>query len=368
MQPLSGVRVLDLSRLLPGPYCTQLLVDLGAEVIKIEDPAGGDYVRYTPPLLEDGQSALFWLLNRGKKSVTLDLKSHADQGKFLGLCETADVVLESFRPGVMEKLGLSPRALLDRFPRLVIASISGYGQSGADRLRAGHDNNYLAKAGVLSLVKEPALLPVQIADIAGGALPAALHICAALVGRATTGHGAIIDVSMTHQSYGLATPALSNAAAPEHATKLGKAAHLLLGAVPCYSVYETADGHITVGSLEPKFWQGLCDALALPDLRARGLDHGDAGDEVRRILTTAFRAKTNSEWTRFFADKDVCVEVVRAAEDVVNDDQFSHVTVDVAGKPVRLAVPAPAIVGASPSTGKAPTLGEHNALFLSSAD
>jgi alpha-methylacyl-CoA racemase len=364
IQPLAGVRVLDLTRLLPGPYATQLLVDLGAEVIKVEDPQGGDYVRYTPPLLADGQSALFWALNRGKKSITLDLKNPDDKARFLALCETADVVVESFRPGVMEKLGLAPASLLEKFPRLVVASISGYGQGGPDRLRAGHDNNYLAKAGVLSLTKEPRLLPVQVADLAAGALPCALSVCAALVGRAGSGKGALIDVSMTHQSFGLATPALANVAGGE--VTLGSGVHILLGSVPCYDVYPTKDGHITVGSLEPKFWHGLCAALERPDLRDRGLDHGSAGDEVRAALRAVFTARTSAQWHAFFADQDVCVEVVRPAEDVVKDDQFPHVMVDVAGQRTRLPVPAPAIVGARPSDAAAPGLGAHNDEVFSS--
>jgi crotonobetainyl-CoA:carnitine CoA-transferase CaiB-like acyl-CoA transferase len=168
MSPLSGVRVLDMSRLLPGPFCTQLLCDLGAEVIKVEDPEGGDYARSYPPLLGDGNSAAFHALNRGKKSVTLDLKRAEDWRRFLALLATADVLVESFRPGVLAKLGAGPSALAARFPGLIVCSISGYGQTGPDALRAGHDVNYLAKSGVLGLMARPELLPVQVADIAGG--------------------------------------------------------------------------------------------------------------------------------------------------------------------------------------------------------
>jgi alpha-methylacyl-CoA racemase len=167
VSPLSGIRVLDLSRLLPGPYCTQILSDLGAQVIKIEDSLG-DYARYYPPLADDGNSAFFHAINRGKLSVKLDLKLSEDREKFLKLLSSAQVLVESFRPGIMKKLNLEPNYLLSLFPKLVICCISGYGQTGPDSLKAGHDSNYLARSGVLSINKNPQLLPVQVADIAGG--------------------------------------------------------------------------------------------------------------------------------------------------------------------------------------------------------
>ena len=201
--PLAGIRVLDLTRLLPGPFCTQLLADLGADVIKIEDPAGGDYLRHTPPLADDGTSILFHALNRGKRSVTLNLKAESDRTQFLALCQDADVVVESFRPGVMARLGLGLEALHAVNPRLIVCAISGYGQSGPLRHRAGHDINYVARAGAFALMKRPTLLPVQVADLAGGAWPAAMQICAALVGRATSGVGAFIDVDMCATVTGL---------------------------------------------------------------------------------------------------------------------------------------------------------------------
>jgi crotonobetainyl-CoA:carnitine CoA-transferase CaiB-like acyl-CoA transferase len=270
--------------------------------------------------------------------------------------------MESFRPGVMDRLGLAPAMLRARFPRLVVASISGYGQDGPDRVRAGHDVNYLARAGVLSLVKTPSLVPVQVADLAAGALPCALAICAALVGRQQTGQGATIDVSMTHQAYGLAAPSLAPHAAGT--LRLAHGTQLLLGAAPCYDVYPTKDGHISVGALEPKFWHGLCDALHLPELKARALD---VSGDVRAQLEQVFCQKDNAEWQAFFATRDVCVEVVHSADDVVADAQFPHVDIMVAGQLVRLPVPASALAGASPSTAAAPTLGAHNAEILGAA-
>ncbi len=362
MLPLNGVRVLDLSRLLPGPFCTQLLRDLGAEVIKVEDPQGGDYVRYTPPLLDDGNSVFFHTLNRGKKSVTLDLKAAADSRRFLALVATADVVVEGFRPGVLDKLGVGPARLLEHNPRVIVCSISGYGQTGPLAKRAGHDVNYLARAGALALMREPTVLPVQVADLAGGALPAAFSICAALVGRATSGKGAILDVSMTHQAHGLLALTLSRASVPGE-PPLGGGRDLLIGAVPCYGVYPTKDGHLSVGGIEPKFWMGLCAALDLPELADRGLDTGAAGDEARAILAAKLATRTTAEWMALLAPLDVCVEPVRAPEEVLADPGFPRVDVVVAGVSVPLPVPASAF-GATPVAERGPMLGEHNDALL----
>lgn len=359
MTALQGIRVLDLSRLLPGPFATQLLVDLGAEVIKIEDPQGGDYLRHMPPQLDDGTCVVFHAINRGKKSVTLDLKDASDRARFLALAKTADVVVESFRPGVLDKLGIAPATLLGENPRLVVCSISGYGQADSShRLRAGHDVNYLARAGVLGMMKEPGLLPLQAADLAGGALPAALQICAALVGRARTGTGSLIDVSMTHNVHGLLTSSLSRrAAVPD---EIGGGRDLLVGRVPCYGIYPCKDGFISVGALEPKFWMGLCAALEMPELADRGMDEGPAGDEVRALLSERFQEKTRAEWDALFARHDVCVEIVRSPEEALADPSFASVEIVVEGKPVRLPIPAVGLAGASPSSMRAPQLGEHN--------
>jgi crotonobetainyl-CoA:carnitine CoA-transferase CaiB-like acyl-CoA transferase len=362
---LQGIRVVDLSRLLPGPFCTQLLVDLGAEVIKVEEPAGGDYLRHMPPHLDDGTCVLFHALNRGKKSVCLDLKLDDDRTKLLALLATADVLVESFRPGVMAKLGLSPERLLEENPRLVVCSISGYSQTGEYRLKAGHDLNYLARAGALGMMKEPTVLPIQVADLAGGALPAAFQICAALVGRARTGKGALIDVSMTHNIHGLLASSFArNAAVPDE--ELGGGRDLLVGRVPCYGVYRVKDGFISIGSLEPKFWQGLCAALEMPELRDRGMDDGAAGDEVRALLGARLATKTKAEWHAHFAAHDVCVEVVRTPEEALADPAFQKVDVVVEGKTVTLPIPAVGLAGAVPSTTRAPKLGEHTDEILRS--
>lgn len=363
MTPLEGLRVLDLSRLLPGPFCTQLLADAGAEVIKVEEPQGGDYLRHMPPLLGDGASAFFHAINRGKKSVTLDLKDARDRAHFLALVRTADVVVESFRPGVLEKLGLAPARLLAENPRLVVCRISGYGQEpGPLRTRAGHDVNFLARAGVFGMMRAPALLPVQVADLGGGALPAAFQICAALLGRARTGRGTVIDVSMAHGAFGLAVSSYVQGLATGEPVGAGRDA--LVGRVPCYGIYACRDGYLAVGALEPKFWHGLCDVLALPELKDRGLDDGEPGDEVRAALAARLLERTRAEWSAAFAQHDVCVEVVRTPEEAMADPGFPSVEVEVAGKPLRLPVPPLGFAGVTPSCQRAPSLGQHNDAIL----
>ncbi len=355
---LDGVRVLDLSRLLPGPFCTQLLCDLGATVVKVEDAHGGDYLRYTPPLASDGQSVLFHALNRGKQSVALDLKDDVDKAHFLTLVDGADVVVESFRPGVLDKLGLSFDALRARNPRLVCCSISGYGHADSPRrLRAGHDVNYVAASGALSLMKRPSLLPVQVADLAGGAWPAAMQICAALVGRARTGTGCVIDVDMMKGVMGLLVMPLTRIAAGED---VDSGADLLVGKVPCYGVYATADGFLSVGALEPKFWMSLCNAASRPDLIDRAFDDDSA---THAELAALFASKTTAEWTALLHDADCCTEPVRPAPDVAGASDTPHVdvAVDEGGNVVRCFTLGLGVVGHTPQTQRAPRHGEHNA-------
>eukprot|EP00698_Gefionella_okellyi_P004962 TRINITY_DN14574_c0_g1_i1.p1 TRINITY_DN14574_c0_g1~~TRINITY_DN14574_c0_g1_i1.p1 ORF type:complete len:274 (+),score=39.07 TRINITY_DN14574_c0_g1_i1:106-927(+) len=208
---LAGVRVLDLTRLLPGPFATQILADLGAEVIKVEDSGGGDYVRGFAPTLSDGQSALYHACNRGKKSVVLDFRKPNELAAFQQLVDTADVVIEGFRPGVLAKFGIAPRQLLQRKPSLVICSLTGYGQDGPYVNRAGHDNGYLALAGVLGSLPNPQLPPLQIADLGAGAWPAAAQIMAGLYRKKCTGKGCVIDVSMMDNAYALNVVGNSNA-------------------------------------------------------------------------------------------------------------------------------------------------------------
>src|SRR4051812_4719628 len=259
---LHGIRILDLSRLLPGPFLTMILADLGADVVKVEDPKLGDYMRQIPPA-RGGMSGRYLAVNRGKRSIVLDLKAPAGRDALLRMAARADVVVESFRPGVLDKLGVGYEALAAVNPGIVVCSISGFGQTGPYVDRAGHDLGYLALAGVLAMGGPPGGAPmmpgVQIADLAGGALWSATAILAALVGRHRTGRGAHLDISMTEGAMALVAAELGNLACGVAATR-GTAT--LNGGLACYGIYRTADDrYLAVGALEPKFWLALNQAI-----------------------------------------------------------------------------------------------------------
>ncbi len=370
MDWLSGVRVLDLSRLLPGPYCSLLLADLGAEVIKIEEPGRGDYVRWMPPLVGD-VGAAFAALNRGKKSVAINLKSDKGKALFLRLVETADVVLETFRPGVAERLGLGYDALKTRRPSLVYCSISGYGQSGPYRVMAGHDVNYLAYAGVLGLSgpKEgpPILSGVQIADVAGGSYPAALGILGALFRRVRTGEGALLDISMTEGALALLGPLFAAHGGGDPLPERGNMP--LSGGLPCYRVYRVKDGFLAVGALEPKFFERLCSAMGRPDLAATGLAQGITGEGTASELQKIFLQQTKEEWVEWLASADACVAPVLSLDEVLRDTHLGArgAFLDLVVEGVTLRVPASPIRevdGPRSFAGAVPGLGEHTHEFL----
>ena len=276
--PLDGVRVLDLSRLLPGPVCTLHLADLGADVVKVEDTGAGDYARSLglAPTGDgsagsDAPSAFFRMVNRNKRSLALDLKASAGRDAFLRLAQRADVIVESFRPGVVDRLGVGYAAVAALNRRIVYCSISGYGQTGPYRDRAGHDINYLGYAGVLDQTGisdgPPALSNLQVADLLGGAMNASTAILAALFGASRTGNGSHVDVAMTEGSLAHNIFALHAIETLGHVQARG--ADLLTGGVPCYGVYATQDGrYLAVGALEGKFWRALCEAIDRPDLVA----------------------------------------------------------------------------------------------------
>jgi len=266
--PLTGLKVLDVSRLLPGPYCSLMLGDLGADVLKIEDPKLGDYLRWWGSRV-DKQSASFLMVNRNKKSMKLNLKTDWGKNIFLRLVRQHDVVLEGFRPGVMERLGLGYETLKKENPGLIYCAITGYGHTGPYRDRAGHDLNYLSLAGVLGTIGPkggPPVIPgVQIADIGGGAMLAALGILAAYIARQETGKGQFIDVSMLDGSFAwLPVPAGKTLVDGED-PKPGDA--FLTGRYACYRIYETKDGrHMGLASLEPQFWEAFCRLVNREDL------------------------------------------------------------------------------------------------------
>ncbi len=313
MTMLTGSRVLDLSRLLPGPYATQLLADLGAEIIKIERPPEGDYMRIIPPMFEFEQegrtetiSSVFAQVNRGKKSVVIDFSSQEGRDLLLRLAQRADVFVESFRPGALERRGLDYNTLHTANPRLVYCSLSGYGQDGPYRHRAGHDGNYLALAGVLGLNANPgqgpALLPVQMADLAGG-MSAAMRILAALVARDRTGEGEYLDLALFDSAINWMQTIIGAFYRAEKRVPTPGGTQLT-GLYPCYHLYPTSDGYyMSLCALEPSFWTGFCEAIDREELIEKQFDPG-AIEEVTRI----FRDRPRTDWITFAKRHDVCLE------------------------------------------------------------
>lgn len=308
---LEGLRVLDLTRLLPGPLCTMLMGDYGAEVLKIEDTAAGDPTRAVGEAI-DGAGSFFWQLNRNKKSLSLNLKTERGQDILRRLAARSDVLVEGFRPGVMERLGLDYSSLRSLNPGLIYASISGYGQEGIYRERAGHDLNYTALTGLLDLSAAPGEAPVmpavQIADIAAGTMTALSGIFMALYARGASGRGRYVDVSMTR---GLLPWLVYAAAAPADGGDLPRrgCGHIT-GAYACYNLYETADTkYMSLGALEPLFWQNFCLAVERPDWVERQFDPA-AREELLQELRALFLKKTQDQWAEFFAGHDACCEPV----------------------------------------------------------
>jgi crotonobetainyl-CoA:carnitine CoA-transferase CaiB-like acyl-CoA transferase len=321
--PLQGVRVLDLSRLLPGPWATLVLADLGADVVKVEDPLGGDYLRWMPPLVGE-QSGYFHALNRNKRSIALDLRQPRGAEVLRRLVRRFDVVVESFRPGVMDRLGIGYEALSRENPAVVLCSISGYGQDGPYRDRAGHDLDYVAQAGVLALngtPERPAPPGVQVADVAGGAWPAVAGILAALVGRGVRGRGAHVDVSMAEGALAMLAMQLGGAGARGAPLRRGR--EQLNGGAAYYDVYRARDGgFVALGALEPKFFQAFCEAVGRPELALAQFDHDGAGP--RAELEAIFASRTRAEWAELAARHDVCVMPVLEGDEVRRDPQVVH--------------------------------------------
>lgn len=374
-QPLSGIRVLDLSRLLPGAYASQMLADFGADVMKVEEPGSGDYGRYMPPHGPGGMSLGFLAINRNKRSTTLNLKSAQGRDIFLRMVRNADVVLESFRPGVLERLGLGYEQLKEVNPGIIYCPISGYGQYGPARLRAGHDLNYAGYAGLLDynrgLNGEPVMPPTQLGDLAGGSYMAVIGILTALVGRAQTGEGRMIDVSMTEGVLSLlplvTTAYLNTARVP----KPGYSS--LDGGLPCYNIYETKDGkHVTLAALEQKFWHTFCTHIGHLELLPFHLPHGPTErEEAMNMLRAIFKTKTRDEWVAELADIDTCVGPVYSIDEALNDPhaQARGVTVTSGNdeNAFRTLPSFPRISGVDEEQHSAPpTLGEHTQEILRS--
>lgn len=321
--PLAGLKILDFSTLLPGPFATLALADLGADVIRIESPTRADPVRHLAPQ-RHGTSAAHAYLNRNKRSLALDLKQPAGVEIVQRLVRTHDIVVEQFRPGVMARLGLGYAALRDLNPALIYCSITGYGQDGPYRDRAGHDINYLSIAGASSYSGrgEPAPLGVQVADLAGGSLHAAVAILAALAHRHRSGAGQHLDVSMTDAAFSLnalgGAAMLAGADAPRYGSeRLNGGSH--------YDYYATADGrHFSVGSLEPQFLHAFCDAMGRPEwvgLAQAGTPSAMA--TLKAAIADAFRAQPFAHWCAVFANVDCCVEPVLTLDEAARHPHFA---------------------------------------------
>ncbi|HEY6240843.1 MAG TPA: CaiB/BaiF CoA-transferase family protein [Burkholderiales bacterium] len=322
-KPLSGVRVLDLTRLLPGPMATLHLADMGADVIKIEDTGAGDYAR-AMGRTRDGMSDFFRLVNRNKRAMRLDLKQEQGREVFLRLAKGADVVVEGFRPGIMAKLGVGYDAVAAVNPRLVYCSITGYGQDGPYAQRAGHDINYIGYAGVgdqIGTAEMPVVPNFQIADLLGGALVPAMGILAALIDAKSGGRGCHVDVSMTDAVLAHAIFPLLGFLARGKAP--GRGSGMLDGGLPCYNVYPTRDGRwMAVGALEIKFWETLCDILGCPELKGQHIVYGEEAKPVKERLVAAFASRTQHEWSEVFGRADCCVSPILTVDEALADQQL----------------------------------------------
>ena len=376
--PLEGVRVLDLSRLLPGPFCSLMLADFGADVIKVEDTGMGDYARWSPPFYEgaddSAKSALFLSINRNKRSIRINLKEDGGRDALLRLVRGADVLLESFRPGVMDRLGVGYERLRQENPGLVYCAISGYGQDGPLRDRSGHDINYLGLVGLLGLTGDADGPPVQaagqIADIGGGSLMAAFGILAALRERDRSGEGQIVDVSMADGALSwlamVAGTYLCDGNAP------GRGEIPLAGSLICYRPYACADGWVTLGALEPKFWQAWCRGVEREDLIEAQFQA--PGSAAHREVEAIFATRTREQWRVFASEHDCCLEPALGLDEALDSDLVREREMIVeldqpgAGRPVRqLGVPVKLSRTPGGVHAPGPGLGEHTAEVLGEA-
>jgi crotonobetainyl-CoA:carnitine CoA-transferase CaiB-like acyl-CoA transferase len=363
--PLAGIRVLDLTRLLPGPVATLHLADLGAEVIKIEDPQVGDYAR-TLGTGTGEDSAYFRMINRNKQGLKLDLKKPEGVEIFLRLARQADVIVESFRPGVVDKLGIGYATVAALNPKIAYCSISGYGQDGPYKDLAGHDINYLGYAGVLEQIgiegSQPAIPNFQIADLLGGALTGVMGILAAVVEAQRTGQGRYIDVSMTDSVLAHTYFAMLRLNDAGHSATRGT--DLLSGGLPCYATYRCADGkYMAVGALEGKFWQSCCAVLERPDWVKRQWDAA-----LRAEMAALFATRCRDQWAALFAAVDCCVTPILSPEEALTNAQITArgMVVEVDGL-TQFAPPLKLSEHEFTIRQPAPKAGEHNQAILSAA-
>jgi alpha-methylacyl-CoA racemase len=337
-KPLAGIRILDLTRLLPGPMCGLHLADMGADVIKIEDPGAGDYSRHRKAGDKSGLAPVFDQINRNKRSLKLDLKQAEGVSAFMDLAAESHVLIEGFRPGVMTRLGIDYPRVVARNPGIVFCAISGYGQDGPLRDVAGHDINYCGYAGVLhqsgARGGPPTIPNLQIADLLGGALSAVMGILAALVDAQRSGEGRYVDVSMTDCTLAHNVVPFARAKSDGEARPRGEDA--LNGGLPCYGVYATSDGEfMALGALEAKFWRAFCEAVARPDLIEHHLVSGETADRVRAEVAAIFLGASREEWVARLSGADCCASPVLSPTEARHHPQLvergMYVTPDGAG-------------------------------------
>ncbi len=371
---LSGMKILDLTRLLPGAFCTQMFADYGADVLKIEQPGDGDYNRQFKPIAKE-ESGSFLLLNRNKRSLTLNLKAEEGRSIFRKLVQEADVVVEGFRPGVMDRLNLGYETLKADNPRLVYCAISGFGQDGPYAQKSGHDLNYMGFAGALPLFGTPATGPIvpglSIADVGGGSLMAAFGILAALAARDRTGKGQFVDISMTD---GLVSWLCYHAADYLFGgiEPRGGVQHFIGGA-PCYNVYRCADGlHITLGIIEDHFWQRFCDLIKRPDFKSQQWPVGEPAEQQFAHLREVFGSNTSVHWFKTLTELDIPVSPVNTMEEAFKDPQLvhrkmlQHIDHPVEGRIPQLGFPIKFSDTPGSFRTPPPTLGQHTKEVLSS--
>jgi len=370
-RPLEGVVVLDLSRLLPGPFCTQLLANLGADVIKVEDPGVGDYMRAVPPAIDD-TSYPFLMVNRGKRSVVIDLRTREGRGVLYRLARKADVFVEQFRPSTVKKLGIDYPRIRRANPRIVYCSFGGFGRSGPYADKPAHDLNFEALAGILSVTasrqgERPAIPGVPVSDLASACL-AAFSIVASLHRRERFGGGEFLEVSILDASVSLMILNLARYLGTGEIPLPGET--LVTGVFPFYSLYETADGRwLAVACVEPKFWRRLCEILAIPQYVGDQFVSGDAARPVVEAMESAFRSKPLAAWAALFDHEDLPVTPVQRVDEVVRDPQvrarglLPEVRVGDRRVPV-LAHPVKARKSNLRTLARAPAHGEHTDAIL----
>ncbi len=370
--PLQGIRILDLTRLYPGPLGTMMLADMGADVIKVEDMNSPDYMRFYPPYIES-ESAGFIAVNRSKRSLAINLKSAGGVGIFFDLLKTADIVIEQFRPGVLDELGIGYAAAGKIKPDIIYVSITGYGQDGPYAAVAAHDINFIGYAGILSATGSretgPVLPAPQLGDVAGGAYMSIIACLSALWAREKTGRGQQVDVSMLD----CLLPLMTLQMAHYQATKLTMAPGELplSGGLACYGTYPCADGkYVALGILEAKFWKIFCDMAGRPEWVDRHMVMGAEAESLRKEITALFRTKTRGEWIARAKDLDVCLTPVLDISEVETDPQLKarqmvyEQTHPVCGTIKGIGVPLKFSATKAAPAGPAPSLGEDTRSIL----